>query len=641
MSSKSLFIWFLTCCLFIQVHAQTSITDSVYTIKGIDVYGIRLEDFAIGASVQRFDSTALRIHKTESLSDLLSFSGVNIKSNGAGGLSSLMLRGGGSSHTAIVWNGLNIQSPMSGSLDFSIFPVNMFNSVKLQYGGSGTLFGSGAVAGVVHLSSGNLFTIPNGVSFTAGYGSASCRNGLVNLKLGNNKAASSLKVFFLSSDNDYEFYNSTKSHSPKERITNAGALQFGIIGDEAFRLTRSTSWNLSGWYQKSNKDLQTRMSNTVPDSSNQKDNQLYASSNIKYTKEKFSFNVKNGFLFGEIVYNDPVNDLKTNNHFNSFINEVESRVKIASNHELLAAINHTTELAYSGDYSTKDAKRDRTSLFGSYKIALYNNRLKTVFSFRNEFIDSKATPIVYSAGIDYLAFKHLTVKGNLSKNYKLPTLNDLYWGNTPFAAGNPNLKPESGWSGELGVDYRIAIQKYQLESSITLFQTYINDWIIWLPTLIDNASKWKPFNVDKGNTYGSEIKLATAIPFNRITLFVDGFYTYTHSRIFRNGSSVGQPMIYTPSNKISGSFTLKYLNLFVRYSHTYTGERFIDNVSIPLHYYNLGDISSGYQLKLKSIRAEFNFKVHNIWNTDYQLTASYAMPLRYYSLALTVDINSK
>ncbi len=641
MSFKSLLIWFSTCFLFVQVQAQKSIADSIYTIKGIDVYGTRLEDFAVGASVQRFDSTALRIHKTESLSDLLNFSGVNIKSNGAGGLSSLMLRGGGSSHTAIVWNGLNIQSPMSGSLDFSIFPVSMFNSVKLQYGGSGTLFGSGAVAGVVHLSSGNLFSIPNSVSFTAGYGSANSRNGLVNLKLGNSRVASSLKVFFLSSDNDYEFYNSTKSHSPKERISNAGALQFGIIGDEAFRLTKSTSWNLSGWYQKSNKDLQTRMSNTIPDSSNQKDNQLYSSSNIKYAKDKFSINVKNGFLFGEIVYNDPVNDLKTNNHFNSFINELESRVKIASNHEALVGLNHTTEMAFSGDYNNKDAQRDRTSLFGSCKIALYKSRLKTVLSFRDEVVDHQVTPLVYSLGFDFAAYKKLTIKGNYSKNYKLPTLNDLFWAKTQFAEGNPNLKPESGWSGEFGIDYHISIQKFQLESSITLFQTYINDWIIWLPTLIDNASKWKPFNVDKGNTYGSEIKLATAIPFNRITLFVDGFYTYTHSRIYRNGSSEGQPMIYTPSNKISGSFTFKYQNLFVRYSHTYTGERFIDNVSIPLHYYNLGDISSGYQLKLKSVRAEFNFKVHNIWNTDYQLTASYAMPLRYYSLALTVDINSK
>ena len=182
MSFKSFTIWVFTCFIVIQLQAQKSITDSIYTIQGIDVYCTRLESFALGATVQQFDSTALRNHKSESLSNLLSYSGASIKSNGAGGLSTLMLRGGGSSHTSIIWNGLNIQSPMSGSTDFSIFPVNMFSSVKLQYGGSGTLFGSGAVAGVVHLSSGNLLTMPNGSSVTLGLGSANIKSSLVSIK---------------------------------------------------------------------------------------------------------------------------------------------------------------------------------------------------------------------------------------------------------------------------------------------------------------------------------------------------------------------------------------------------------------------------------------------------------------------------
>lgn len=641
MSIKRLIIGLCACIFTIQAEGQKSITDSVYTIKGIDIYGSRLEDFGVGASVQRFDSTSLKTHRTESISELISLSGVNIKANGVGGLSSLMLRGGGSSHTAIIWNGLNIQSPMSGSTNLSIFPVNMFNSVKLQYGGSGTLFGSGAVAGVVHLSSGNLFNTPNSISVTLGRGSANSRNGSLNLKFGNSKIASSFKVSLLESDNDYEFHNTTKFHNPKERISNAGTSQVGFVGDVMLRLSEATSWSLSGWYQNSDQDIQTQMSNTIPNSSNQKDNQFYTSSNLKFKKKELALSLKNGLLFGKIIYADPTINLKTNNHFNSFINELEGRYSIASNQEFLGGLNYTHEVAYSGDYTNKNAQRDRASIFSSYKISLLENRLKSVFSVREEIVDHNAAPIVFSIGSDYQFLKNLTIKGNFSRNYKLPTLNDLYWANTQFAEGNPDLKPESGWSGEMGLVHLFSSKGIRVENSITLFRTYINDWIVWLPTVINNISKWKPFNVDLGKTYGAEVKSSILVSLHKVSFLMNGFYSYTHSRMYSNESNKGEPMIYTPKDKFSGSFSVKYSDLSIQYAHTFNGERLIDYASPPLPYYNLGDFSIGYDRKFKSFKAELDFKVHNVWNTDYQLTASYAMPLRYYSLALTVDINTK
>ncbi len=636
MSFKSLTIWAFTCFLVIQLQAQKSITDSIYTIKGIDIFSTRLESFALGATVQQFDSITLSNHKTEPLSNLLSYSGASIKSNGAGGLSTIMLRGGGSSHTSVIWNGLNIQSPMSGSTDFSIFPVSMFSSVKLQYGGSGTLFGSGAVSGVVHLSNGSLLTMPNGSSITFGLGSANSKSSLVSIKDGNSRVAASIKLFTLESDNDYEFYNSTKKDSPKEFISNAEVSQLGIAADIALQLSNSTSLSLASWYQNSDKNLQTRMSNLTPDSSNQKDNQIYTSSNLKFTKDKISLSIKNGFLYGDINFIDPINNINADNHFNSIINELEGKFRIGENHEILLGLNHTTELAYSDSYISKKVQRERTSLFGSYKISLIENRLKTAFSIRDEIIDSKATPYVFSIGTDLTLTKSLTLKGNISKNYRIPTLNDLYWANTTFAEGNPNLLPESGWSAEIGLAHQISNQNFRFESSATFFRTYINDWIIWL----DAQGKYKPFNADKGKTYGGEAKVSLAVKDSKTSILFDGFYTYTHSRVYQNQSSVGEPMIYTPNHKFAGSLTLKWQDLIVKYSHTFNYKRYIDFASLPLPYYNLGDFSTGYRFKNKSVRGEINFQIHNIWNTDYQLTASYAMPLRYYSLALTVDINS-
>ncbi|RPH34379.1 MAG: TonB-dependent receptor [Bacteroidales bacterium] len=636
MSFKSFTICVFTCFLVIQLQAQKSITDSIYTIKGIDVYSSRLETFAVGATVQKFDTTLLRLHRTESISQLLGGSGANIKSTGVSGLSTISLRGGGSTHTAIVWNGLSIQSPMSGSTDFSILPVSMFSSVQLQYGGSGTLFGSGAVAGIVHLSSGNILTTPNGISASIGYGSANSKNGFINLKQGNKRIAASIKAFRSSSDNDFYFNNTFDIKHNKEQITNAEATQLGVAGDVAIKLVKSTIWSVSSWFQQSDKNLQTPMSNLNSDNSNQKDYQLLASSNLRFTKEKLSLNLKSGLVNGRIDYTDPVNKTFIN-QFNSIINELEGKLKLIKNDELLIGVNHAKEFAYSDSYLDKRANRTRISLFSSYKFSLLNNKLKTAISIRDEYFDSQFLPFVFSFGLESALNYGLTIKGNISKNYKIPSMNDLYWGKTTFAQGNPNLNSESGWSGEIGLSHKYSANKIKAESSITIFRTYINHWITWQP---NELNVWTPENVDIGKTYGVDFKALINLKVDKTTFTANGFYTYTNARLLADGSSEEKVMPYTPMHKFNGALSINHKSFFARYSHTFNYIRYINLAKDKLPYYNLGDLSSGYQFKLKKTKAELVFNIHNIWNTDYQVTASYAMPLRYYSLALNVDINT-
>lgn len=636
MSFKSFTIWVFTCFLVIQLQAQKTIADSIYQIKGIDVYSTRLEAFAVGATVQQFDTVLLRLHRTESISQLLGNSGANVKSTGVSGLSTMSLRGGGSTHTSIVWNGLNIQSPMSGSTDFSILPVSMFSSVQLQYGGSGTLFGSGAVAGVVHLSSGNILTTSNGISASVGYGSANSKNGFISAKQGNKKIAASIKALWSGSDNDFYFNNTVDIKRNKEQITNAEATQIGVAGDVAIKLSKSTQWSMSSWYHQSDRNLQTPMSNANPDSTNQKDYQLLASSNLRYVQETFSLNLKSGLIHGRIYYTDPLTKISIN-QFNSIINELEGKLKTFNDGELLVGINHTKELAKSDSYLDKRADRTRISFFSSYKFALLSNRLKAAISMRDEYLDNRFLPLVLSLGLETMLEYGITIKGNISKNYKIPSMNDLYWGKTTFAEGNPKLISESGWSGEVGISHKYSKNNIFAESSLTLFRTYINDWITWQP---NELNVWTPNNVDIGKTYGVDLKALIKAQVGKSTYSANGFYTYTNAKLISDSTGVEKVMPYTPKHKFTGSFSVNHKRFFARYSHTFNYIRYKNFAKDKLPYYNLGDLSTGYQFKLKKSKAEIVFSIHNIWNTDYQVTASYAMPLRYYSLALNVDINT-
>ncbi len=40
----------------------------------------------------------------------------------------------------------------------------------------------------------------------------------------------------------------------------------------------------------------------------------------------------------------------------------------------------------------------------------------------------------------------LKIKANYGTAFKAPTLNDLFWPNTGWAMGNPDLKSEKSWA---------------------------------------------------------------------------------------------------------------------------------------------------------------------------------------------------
>ena len=110
--------------------------------------------YAVGFRVQKVDSLLMQRYQHGTISDLLSFSStLGIKNYGVGKLSTSSLRGMSAVHTAVLWNGININQPNLGQSDFSTLPMLGFEQVFIQYGGAGSLFGSGAVAGTIMLQS--------------------------------------------------------------------------------------------------------------------------------------------------------------------------------------------------------------------------------------------------------------------------------------------------------------------------------------------------------------------------------------------------------------------------------------------------------------------------------------------------------
>lgn len=618
------------------VSAQDLFQEEPVRLKEVRVTSTRLREFAVGASVTSPDSSLMNLHQEESLSSLLSAaSGIDIKTYGVGGLTSLSMRGGRTNHTAVLWNGLNIQSPMNGGVNLSVMPVRFFNHVEVQRGGSGTLFGSGAVSGVIHLSGKDLLGMKNGLNVSASTGSFGFGAAAADVKMGNSGFAGRLAVFGQQADNDFSFINTSRIGHPKETQTNAGVEQYGVLQENQWRISDRSMMTTGLWFQDYNKDLQTLMTSRQPDDTNQKDKNFLVSANFKYYGQRGTFQLKQGLIRNKVLYSNPdYVDPQADNNSRSWISEAEYKYRVGVLHSINAGVNYTNELAWSDGY-IGDVTRHRLSAFVSGRYGWANGRGAAVLSVREELTNGNEQPVVFSLGLEHPLVNWATIKGTVSKNYRIPNLNDLYWKDDGYSMGNLDLKAEAGWSGDMGIDFSFSMSEtVKTEVTTALFASRTNDIIVWLP---EDGGKWMPRNKQTGETLGVEAGLQLTSQAGVNTLAARVFYTYVSSTLTTDDEYNGQQMIYTPKHKVNTVLSFACRPFYVTLSGVYTGERYYDYKN-TLEAYTLLNGMVGYKLKLLNVGADLSFKVNNITDTAYQVVAWYAMPPRNYRITLSLTI---
>ncbi|HOK98226.1 MAG TPA: TonB-dependent receptor [Bacteroidales bacterium] len=628
------FYLFLLWAFSTDLVVGASDTDSIINIDAVEVARHRFEVLSVGATVQPVDTFLLKVSRSLSLPDLLVFSGLNVNNYGPGGLSTIAVRGMSASHTAVVWDEVNLQSPMNGQFNLSVVPACFLDKASIQYGGSGVNYGSGSMTGIVHMGTANLFQQPNQLWFSPAIGSFGNKSMGAGYKWGNHWIATSLKTFLQQADNDFPFKNTTDFYQRTVRQTNAGLKQYGVFPQFAIRTSERSMLKASCWIQQYNKDIQTMMTSSSPNLSHQNDHNVWLNVQWKYVDSAYILSVRNAYLYNQVLYFDPSQGT-TDNHSRSYITELESRIWVRKNHWLQVGINYTIDNAFSQGYN-ENPTRSRASMFMQYKIENIASRLNLALGARQEYV-SYFTPLVYSAGIEYRVTQRWRVTANLSKNYRIPTLNDLYWKEDAFAKGNPSLKPEWGWSGEWGVHQMWNIGGLQLEASQMFFYNKIYNWIMWQP---DTVGKWQPINKSQGKSQGVDLRFKSQYQTSRIRSTTAFSYQYTYARTLQSNGQWGNlPPDYMPIHKASLSQMFTYKNLAVGYIHNYTGLRYTLGSRLPA--YQVADLFGQYTLYKNQFKLSLQFRINNLWNQFYQVRQYYAMPMRNYLFTLMLDFSAK
>ena len=137
----------LLLCLF--TSAQN---DTIAQLDEVIISDTQLKDFSNTQSVQKLNDSVIN-RNASSLTSLLQYNTViYFKENGLGMVSSPSFRGTTAQQTAVLWNGININSQLNGQTDFNVLNTRDFGSISVKAGGGSVAYGSSAIGGTIHLN---------------------------------------------------------------------------------------------------------------------------------------------------------------------------------------------------------------------------------------------------------------------------------------------------------------------------------------------------------------------------------------------------------------------------------------------------------------------------------------------------------
>lgn len=594
--------------------------------------------FASGLKTQQLDSATMARYGAADLATLLGQEGpLFIKTYGPGGLASSSFRGAGADHTAVLWNGFDLGSPMNGQVDLSLIPVGVADQVSIQYGGSSALWGSGAVGGSVQLSSRPVFgrgcTAGAGVSF----GSFGDRRQRVHLGLSKQRWSTSIGLYNTGSRNDFEFRNMDRPGAPLQRQGNAAYKQRGLLSENYLRINGRQQISLRYWLQRNEREVPATLLQAAG-TAHQEDGSHRATAEWNRTGDRSSTAVRAAFFDEQLQWYGAATDSGSFSHSRTLITEAEEFLRLPRRRYVSIGLNNTWAQARADGYPDRP-QRNRTALFASLGLGSAEDRWRTTISLRQEVMDGKAVPFVGSVGSEYGVLPGLRAKASASRVYRVPTFNDLYW--TP--GGNPGLLPESGFSGELGlaVDRKIT-QVLSIQGEGTLFQRTMENWIIWLP----QGAFWSPLNLMRVWSRGAELAGGLSWKHAHTTAKLEVMTNYVVSTNQRatsaNDASVGKQLIYVPMYSGHGKLSLGRKQFLATAGVHYTGYRYTssDNHDF-LAPYILVDASLSWRFAARGkYVGSLMVQGSNLLDESYQVMLGRPMPLRNFSIGIDLRFNS-
>lgn len=622
----------------------------------------------IGVQKTTFDSLALKENISLSMADVLAFnSSVFVKNYGRATLSTLAFRGTSPSHTQVTWNGMRISSPMLGMTDFSMIPAYFIDKASLLHGTSSVNETGGGIGGLVKLATDP--NMPKGfdLQYVQGIGSFTTFDEFLRVGYSNEKWTVAARAVIMTSPNDYKYINHDKKENiydgehniigqyhPEERNRSGAYRDFQILQEIYYNNGRGDRLGLNAWYVNSNRELPliTTDYGDERDFENRQREQTFRGLLMwDHNRSGWRVGIKAGYIHTWMAY-----DYRREITLDNWADMTRSRSRVntlfglgeweynpnrrwmfsanLSAHQQFVRSEDNKVIIQNGDKGIVGYDKARIEISGSVSAKWQPiDRVGMSVLFREEMYGTEWSPLIPAFFIDGLLTNdgRLTAMASISGNYRYPSLNDLYF----LPGGNPDLKNEKGLSYDAGLSYMFSNSGIMnIEASVTWFDSYISDWIIWLPTA---KGFFSPRNMMKVHAYGVELNASSNV---RIAegwiLGINSSYSWTPSinnspPLSTADKSVGKQLPYVPqhSASVTGRLTWKSWSLLYKwnwYSTRYTMSSNEYTISGQLPPYFMNNVSIEKKFTFRFLDLQLNLAVNNLFNEDYLSVLSRPMP---------------
>ncbi|MBQ4903731.1 MULTISPECIES: TonB-dependent receptor [Alistipes] len=635
-------------------------------IREVPIWGRRPMK-EIGVERTTFDSVTLKENIALSIADVLTFnSPLFVKQYGRATLSTVSFRGTGPSHTQVTWNGMRINNPMLGMTDFSMIPSYFIDDASLLHGTSSVNEAGGALGGVVKLSTAPAAADGFGLQYIQGIGMYRTFDEFLRLTWGDEHWQVSTRAVYQSSRNDYKYRNRDKkeniydeemnivgSYYPVERNKSGAFDDVHVLQEIYYNTGRGDRFGLNAWYINSNRELPLLTTDYADDTrfeNRQREHTLRSVLSWDRLRRDWKVGAKAGYIHTWMAYDyrrDPGNGIMTSmtrsrSRIDTFYGQAAGEYAVGDEWLFTADIALHQHFVRSADknivlqqgdkaivgydqgrveidaaVSAKWRPAERLGLSAVLREQLYGTKWATV-------------PALFA---DYLLSKrgNVVAKASVSRNFRFPTLNDLYF----LPGGNPDLKNETGVQYEAGLSFAVGRDAiYTLSGSASWYDQRIDDWILWLPT---TKGFFSPVNIKEVHAYGVEVRGDLSVMLARgLKLDLDGTFSWSPSinvgePMSPADQSVGKQLPYEPefSGTATGRLAWRSWGLlwqFCYYSERYTMSSNDITLTGRLTPYVMNNLSleKGFAFR----RADLSLKatINNLFNEEYLSVLSRPMP---------------
>lgn len=650
---------------------QEEASDKVLRLREVEVLSNRkLKD--TGIEMTTIDTTLLHEHLSMSMADILTKnSTVFVKNYGRATESTAEFRGTSPSHTQVLWNGMRINSPMLGTVDFSYIPGYFVDEAILLHGASSITETGGGLGGSISLLSKPTYNRGHQLQYIQGIGSFHTYDQFLRYTFSNDRWSTSTRLSYGHSKNDFRYTNYdkkvderdengqiTNSYHPTEVNKSGYFDDVNVLQDVSYRSQNGDQLSASLWYAYSLRGLPFLSVDYKDDAdfvNEHKQNTLRSVLRWEHWGKKWKHDLSAGYSQQGINYNYYLNRTgSTTDITNSYSKSRTGYLK--ANWTYFHGSNFSAEMkaeAYYHHVHSED--RSPFHIGDNYRQGRFEESLSASLRWRpfsrfslggvvrQEVYGERFVQPIPALFTDVVLYRpwNLVLKASVARNYRYPSMDDLYF----QPGGNPDLRPERGFTYDGGVEWGVKRQRWMTKGSITAFNSFISDWILWTP---NHKGYWVPSNVKEVHNYGLEASTQSEWMIARDwkgTFAANFAYTPSINRgedMNSNDASYGKQLCYVPVISVNFRAQLQWKRWSLTYQWVHYGRRYtttsneVGYITGELIPYFTSDVSLEKGFRWRRLDINAKLLINNLLDNEYQTVLSHPMPGRNFELFIEV-----